>query len=123
MLNLWSDISSLTKKEFASAIDGFLGGPPTKTAKKATKEKKAKKPSKAKADAPSARIAALAGAKKLSVTETQLRLAEMLVDRGYSSSDIPTPVGKKFEDWLDELMKNVPSAEVMDAAMRLVPRQ
>jgi hypothetical protein len=62
-------------------------------------------------------------AKKLSVRDTQMRLAEILVDRGYLPSDIPTAVGKKFEDWLDELMRRVPSADVMDAATKLTPQE
>lgn len=67
-------------------------------------------------DRPVTRIAfELEHNKKLSSGAGQQWIAEILIERGYAPDLIPA--GKpNLVAWLEELLKSVPSADVMDAA-------
>ena len=41
------------------------------------------------------------------------------MERGYAAAEIPTSSGTDLKSWLEQLLRIVPSADVMDAARAL----
>jgi hypothetical protein len=121
-VDLWSDLRGMTKSELVSALAKITAAPAKKRVAKTAKQKKVSKRPKANTS-PAARIVALAMDAGVSDRDLQRRLVEVLIERGYSASDIPNVVGLSLEVWLDELMAGVPSSEVIEAATRLLPQQ
>lgn len=119
-MNLWSDISALTKEEFVAALSQITA-PPKPVKEKGRKAKGSGSPRKTKRDTPAARIVALASQHGIQDRDLQTRLVTILIERGYPPADFPNATGKSLEEWLDELMRKVPSAEVVEAGTSLFP--
>lgn len=122
-MTLWSDINQLTKDEFGAALDKLQASPRPRAEVKSPEPRKTSKPRRSMVDTPAARITALASERLVQDRDLQRRLVKLLIERGYPTSDFPNAVGKRLEEWLTELMRSVPSAEVMDAATRLLPQK
>ena len=115
---LWTDISRLDKSEFTAALDKLVAAPQPST----VRAKRPKQPPRQlpKDDRPVTRIAfVLQVERNLADRDAQLRLSQVLIERGYPASSIPRAGDDGLESWLTKLLRNVPSADVMDAARNL----
>jgi hypothetical protein len=111
----------MTKEELVAALARITAPPATKAVKKTAKTKKISN-RRTSRNSPAARIVALALDAGVLDRDLQRRLIEVLIERGYSAGDIPNVMGISLEVWLDELMVEVPSSEVIEAATRLLPQ-
>jgi hypothetical protein len=117
-VSLWSDISRLNKSEFTAVLDQLVAPPQPST----VRVKRPRKPPRPlpKDDRPVTRIAfVLQVERNLTDRDAQLRLSQILIERGYPASSIPRAGDDGLEAWLTKLLRNVPSADVMDAARNL----
>ena len=112
---LWVDIKGLSREEFVAALNG-LAAVTTKAKPKKSRGSAEAGPA---ASKPVIRIAQVLRTEcELSDDDARRRLCEALLKRGYEHSDIPVD-SDTLEKWLEQLLKNVSSADVIDAARRL----
>ena len=112
-----ADLSSFVRDDRGTAAKS------TRAATKPPATKKGGKPRNPRANTPAAQITALASKVGMQDRDLQEHLVELIIERGYPVSDVPNIVDKSLEVWLNELMQNVPSAEVMDAAQTLAQQR
>jgi len=118
LVALWTDLNSLTKDQFLAELETILepNAPRPTKLKRATKSK-GKVPTD---NRPATRIAfELQEISKVSASNAQAKIKEALLTRGYSPSDVPVIADQSLQNWLEELLKTVPSSEVMDIAKKL----
>ena len=119
LVELWNDIRLLSREEFETELNRLFDAQRS-TTQKPVRAKTGNFPG---GNDPAARIASLLRA-TMGLTEKQARalVTQALVARGYPASDIPSPGKKNFEQWLSELLRVVPSSEVMDVAQSIQSR-
>lgn len=116
LVGLWNDIRVSSREEFEAELDRLFDVQ-CSLEQKRVKAKTGNFPG---GNDPAARIASLLRAgTTLTIKQARVLVTQALVARGYPASDIPNPGRKSLEQWLAELLRSVPSSEVMDVAQSI----
>jgi hypothetical protein len=115
LMGLWTDLRSLSKDEFESAIMG--------SSAKAPKRIRQVHTAPVVSDRPAPRIAHLMLQKcAMTAPDAVEALRQQLAKQRISNGRIPAMQGTDFEAWLTILFKTVPSSKVLHAAIELSDR-
>lgn len=122
MIGLWLDLQKLTKKQFeaeiaklSAAANSLLDQRATDTARASSSPEPA--PS---GDRPAERVARILTSKaKFSEYEAASRLIDALRTLGINAGSLPPVQHKRLSVWLEDVMRDIPAALVMNAAQQV----
>lgn len=123
MIGLWSDLQKLTKKQFEAEVVKLTAAASNLLDQQeaACGEKERGSATAPKGDRPANRVARILTSKaNIPEQEAAGRLKDALQTLGIDPGSLPPLQHKPLSVWLEELMRDIPAALVMNAAQQVV---